>query len=150
MFKTIDFSIYRRIFFNGFVPVCVMIALSLGLVMTGFYFGNGVIRSLFWYNVVFYGFIALAVVYTIYISRQKTKFYSFTEFEDRLTFFAKYYTSRVVWNVISAAVTCFLFVYLRSYFFLAYAVWDLAMLLILFPNKKFFQKQFGDEDLAFE
>jgi hypothetical protein len=149
MFKMADLKIYKRIFYSCLSVSCAMILGSWLLMKTGWYvvgsnsFTNGV------KDIIMFGMIGLATLYTFYANNQKKKLLAIKNIEEKLQFHRKIFKMRLMWNVFACALSCFLFLLLGRNIFLYFALYDLFMLLILFPNKTFFKKELKDEEIVF-
>ena len=69
--------------------------------------------------------------------------------DEKLVFHRHYFKTRLLWYVLSGIVACILFVIVGQWLFLYFAIFDLAMLLILYPTKSFFKKELDDEEIIF-
>ena len=149
MFKTVELRIYRKIYFNCLALLCLVIAASLFLGLSGWQYQKLPAQPNRIKDVLLYGMILLAILYSIFRRRQDEKLNTLTEFNEKLVFHRHYFKTRLLWYVLSGIVACILFVIIGQWLFLYFAIFDLAMLLILYPTKSFFKKELDDEEIIF-
>jgi hypothetical protein len=100
-------------------------------------------------DVIMIGLIGAAALHTIYTNSQRKKLLTIENIEEKLAFHRKIFKMRIMWNVVACALSCFLFLLIGRNIFLYFALYDLFMLLILFPNKTFFKKELNDQEIVF-
>ena len=149
MFKIIDLNVYRSIFFSCLSICSVMIIGSWILIQSGLFIpGSDSIKNSF-KDIIMIGLIGAAALHTIYTNSQKKKLLTIENIEEKLASHRKIFKLRLMWNVVACALSCFLFLLIGRNIFLYFALYDLFMLLILFPNKTFFKKELNDNEVVF-
>ncbi len=150
MVKTVEMNLYRKLYANYLIVICIMIAASYFLVSRGIYVRWGSFQLLSTISkLMLFSLIGLAVIYGFYLRNQKDKMQGMTDFEKKLSAHRRYFNIRMRWYILSAAVSCVLCLLVANRFFLFFALFELLMLLIVFPNKAFFRKELNDEEIIF-
>ncbi len=147
--KTIDMKVYRKLYANYLVLICIMIGVSYFLLEKGFYVRWDPLKSALIKNFLLYGMVGVAIAYSLYQKNQGQKLQAIEDFEEKKIFHEKYFKIRMLWYAGSCFVSCILFMLVFNWFFFYFALFELFLLLIVFPNKFFVKKELNDDDIVF-
>jgi hypothetical protein len=126
-----------------------MIAGSYFLVSNGLFLRWKAVQSVQIKNIILYGMVGFAIVYSIYLRNQKEKMQSIHDFDEKLIAHQRYFKTRMWWYLLSTVASCILYILVAHTFFLYFALFELLMLIVVFPNKFFFKKELQDDDIIF-
>ena len=147
--KTIEMKLYRKLYLGYFLLTCSNIGISYLMQQNGVYIGWNNSSSVTTKNILLYGMIGVAIIYSLYLQNQKTKLRSIKDFDVKKEFHEKYFKIRMTWYVISCFVSCVLFLLVGNWLFFYFGLFELFLLLIVFPNKFLFKKELEDDDIVF-
>jgi hypothetical protein len=145
--KAVDIAPYKKAH-TGVLFICILsVASSFFIVKQGYAVlaNEPEIKTI--KDIIMFGMIGLAALFTFYQQRQKQKLLSFIVFDEKLTFYQKIFRTRLWWYAISCATSAFLLFLTARKIFLYFALFDLLLMLITFPNKVLIKKELNEEDL---
>jgi hypothetical protein len=69
------------------------------------------------------------------------------EFETKVQVYEKVYSSRLQWNLISCLILCLLFVLSGRYFFFYFSIFQVVIVIPLYPNLLLFRRELKNEEI---
>jgi hypothetical protein len=100
-------------------------------------------------NIILFGMVGVAIAYSLYLRKEKEKMQSIHDFDEKLIAHQRYFKIRMWWYLLSTIASCILYILVANTFFLYFALFELLMLIVVFPNKLFFKKELQDDDIIF-
>ena len=149
MVKIVDMKVYRKIYLNFLTVMTVMAVACFLLVRNGFYIRWNQLNSGTMTDILLWGVVGIAVLYSFYLRQLKGKMQRIIDFDKKLAFHRRYFRTRMWWNIVSGATSCFLYLLTANRFFFWFVLFDFLSLLIVFPNKFFFKKELNDDEIIF-
>lgn len=147
--KIVDMKVYKKIYLNFLNIMAVMAVASFLLIRNGFYISWNPGKSGTLTDILLWGMVGLAVLYSFYLRRLKVAMQTIIDFDEKLAFHRRYFRIRMWWSILSGAVSCFLYLLTAHRFFFWFVLFDFFSLLLMFPNKFFFKKELNDEEIIF-
>jgi hypothetical protein len=145
--KAVDLAPYKKAH-AGVLVICILsVAFSFFIVKQGYAILANVPETKIVKDVFMFGMIGLAAAFSFYQQKLKQKLLSFTDLDDKLTFYKKIFRSRLWWYALSCSVSAFLLFLTARRIFLYFCLFDLLFILITFPNKTLLKKELNEEDL---
>lgn len=142
-------KVYKKYYIYSLVLACLMIIASFILFRYKLFTGQIVSQSYLYKKLLVYGMLGTVVVYSLYLRNMREKLKDIGDFDKKLAFHEKYFKIRMWWYVISCAVSCLIFLLSLNQFFFYFALFDLFMLMLVFPNKKLFWRELNDPEIIF-
>jgi hypothetical protein len=101
-----------------------------------------------------WGFL-IATFFSSFIITRKHKeklksIHALTSFDEQVTQYKKIYDQRLVVNVIIGVTACIFFALTARRIFILFALFDLVVLLALFPNKNVFRRELNNNEITFK
>ena len=147
--KTIEVKEYKKIYINFLTLMCIMIAGTFFMLKTGVFVKRPPEESIQLRRILVIGLVLTSIIYSYYQKVQKDKLRAFIEFEDKKLFHLKYYKIRILWFVLSCLASCILFLVVANWFFFYFALFELLLMFITFPNRYFFKREMNEDDIVF-
>ena len=145
--KAMNIAEYKKAH-AGFLFICILsVVASFFIVRQGYAILANIPETKTVKDILMYGMIGVAALFSVYQQKQKQKLSTFTDFDEKLAFYQKIYRTRLLWRVLSCIVSAFLLFLTARKFFLYLAIFDLVLMLLAFPNKALFKKELNEEDL---
>jgi hypothetical protein len=145
--KAIDLAPYKKSH-AGVLIICALSVVSgLLIVKQGYAILANVPETKIVKDVIMFGMIGIASAFSFYQQKLKQKLLNLTDFDDKLIIYKKIFRSGLWWYALSCSVSVFLLFLTARKIFLYFCLFDLLFMLITFPSKAFFKKEFNDEDL---
>ncbi len=149
MVKIVDMKVYKKIYLNFLTVMTMMAVACFLLVRNGIFINWNIGNPETITNILLFGMVGLALLYSFYLRSLKEKMQRLTNFEEKLAFHRRYFKTRMWWNILSGAISCFLYLLTAHRFFFWFVLFDFLSLLIIFPNKFFFKKELNDDEIIF-
>lgn len=149
MIKIIELKVYRKKYYIYAFISALAVAFCYILVSSGVYVRWDPADSILIKNIFLYGTIGIAFGWTFYLRKEKEKMLQYEDFDAKKSFHEKLYTKRIMWYLFSCSITAVLYVIAAHTFFLYFALIDLVIMLLQFPNKTVFSREFNDDDIVF-
>ena len=149
--KIVPYKNFKKIYFN-FLVICVLI-IAAGFVMYKKHLAllPGFLAAYSLTNVLIYAIVGAALIAVFYLlnNNNRNKLKKLATFDDRISFYSRFYTRRLWWHVISC-LTSVLFLQLTwHYIFIYFGLFDLLSMLSAFPSREILKKDLGEDDLIF-
>ncbi|HMK25249.1 MAG TPA: hypothetical protein VK483_04400 [Chitinophagaceae bacterium] len=147
--KVIKLKPLRNIYLN-FLVICLLITIgSFILYKTGFQFFRGSNWVVEMKNLLLWGMVGLAVVFTMYQVNQKKKLQALLTVDEKISFFEVYYRRRLWWHVLSCVVSGFLLLLTARMIFIYFCLFDVLSMLLAYPSEFIIKKEMKEDDLMF-
>ena len=145
--KAIDLAPYKKAH-AGVLFICILsVAASFFIVKQGYAVLANEPETKTIKDIIMFGMIGVAALFTFYQQRQKQKLLSLAVFDEKLAFYQKIFRTRLWWYALSCTTSAFLLFLTARKLFLYFALFDLLLMLITFPNKFLIKKELNEEDL---
>lgn len=146
---SIDIAPFKKQHITAIILSFIPLVLSYVLAKKGY----SVITDPMINEIIKWVFLAATLIVSFLTTRnhkEKLKTLHFlTSFEEQVTAYKKIYNQRVMVNAfIGIAASLFFALTARKIFFL-FAIFDLVVLLIMFPNKTVFRRELNNEEIDF-
>lgn len=99
-------------------------------------------------------FLAATFIASFIVTRnhkeQLKSIHGLTSFEEQVAQYKKIYDQRLVVNVIIGITASILYVFTARKIFILFALFDLVVLLVMFPNKNVFRRELNNNEITFK
>ncbi len=147
--KKVDLYDYKKKFKFFFSITASIVVASYIIVLTGNRIWENWEATDNLKNLLLFLLIMLAVIFNYLLQKQKKKLVLLEDFEEKLFFYKKLYLFRLSWYLFSASSSAFLYILTGRSLFFFFAVFDLAMTFIIYPNKRIFNAELGEYDIDY-
>lgn len=147
--KTVDLSDYKRNFKLFFSITASIVVASYIIVVAGYRIIANPTEADKLKNLFLFLLILLAVVFNYFLQNQKKKLVFIGDFEKKLFSYKKLYLFRLWWYLFSASSSAFLYILTGRSLFFFFALFDVAMTFIIYPNKRIFNAELGEDDIDY-
>lgn len=94
-------------------------------------------------------FIASFIITRKHKEKLKT-IHSLTAFDDQVVQYKKIYDQRLMVNALIGVLACILYALTARRIFIIFAIFDLVVLLIMYPNKNVFRRELNNQEITFK
>ena len=145
----IDVKKYKVVFFPIQVFNILAIISSYLLVDNGVYIFHGLNYGRGLTMPVLFVMVVLALWHSQYQRNELRKILTFSDFDERLAGYERYYRFQMFWFFFSCLISCFLCILTNRFLFLCFACFDVFVSLQLFPTLRRFRRDLQNDEIFF-
>ncbi len=149
MVKTIILKTYKPYFFTLLFIAIALTFVSYLMVTAGLYIHFPVEEARLYKNIFFVIIISASFGYSYYLKKQREKLQAIEDYDLKATTHLTLYRKRILWGFLNCVLACILFVMIGYKTFFYFALIDLFMMLMQFPNKAVFSKELNDDEIEY-
>ncbi|RXK59729.1 hypothetical protein ESA94_11755 [Lacibacter luteus] len=149
MVKTVFLKNYRPYFFLLLFTACVLTLISYSLVAADLYVHLPLEDARLYKNIFFIIIVAASFVYGYYLKKQREKLQAIEDYDLKIATHIILYRKRILWGFLNCLLACILFVIIGYKTFFYFALIDVVMMLMQFPNKAVFNKELNDDEIEY-
>lgn len=142
---TVNIKRYKAIYFQTLIANILFIAAAYFLVKKGIHLVTGHMVS----SPLLSMMVVAAVIYTVYANKKVDKLANIADFENRVKAHEQTYKRRMLWHLFACLIDCGLLLLTGRNLFLYFALFEIVMLLPLYPNLSLFKSQLKNDDIVF-